>query len=125
MVKNGTFASPAIARASSVLPVPLEAAAVSEGAVNLRPLNHNVADAALVDLIEQLREGDVLRSGALTRILKQGEESKQQQDNNHPQGEIAQIGIHALSFMGAPPAASAPLMVPVGLRPIHVHPATI
>src|SRR5262245_60804952 len=86
----------------------LEAAAVGEGAMNLRSLNHDIADAALIHLIEELREGDVLRGSALTRVLKQGEESKQEQDNDHPQGEIAQIGIHALSFKGPPPAAGAP-----------------
>ena len=60
-------------------------------------MNEHIADTALIHLIEQLREGDVLRAGALTRILEEREERKQKQDNDHPEGEIAQIGIHPLS----------------------------
>ena len=45
----------------------LEAAAVGEGAVDFRPLDQDVAHAALIDLVQELREGDVLRGGALAR----------------------------------------------------------
>ena len=45
----------------------LEAAAVGEGAVDLRPLDQDVAHAALLDLVEELRERDFLRLGALAR----------------------------------------------------------
>ena len=38
----------------------LEAAAIGEGAVDVRSLDRDVADAALVDLGQELREGDVL-----------------------------------------------------------------
>ena len=40
----------------------LEAAAVGEGAVNLRPLDQDVAHAARIDLVQELRERDVLRA---------------------------------------------------------------
>ena len=39
----------------------LEAGAVGEGAVDFRPLDHDVANVVLVDLAQQLRERDVLR----------------------------------------------------------------
>src|SRR5206468_7613610 len=72
----------------------LEAAPVGECAVDLRTLNKDVADAPLIDLVEQLREGDVLSACALTRVLKQREQGEQKQDNDHPKGEVAQVGIH-------------------------------
>ena len=69
--------------------------------MNFRPLNDDVADAALIDLAQQLREGDVLRRGALPRILEQREQCEQQEDNDHPEGEIAQIGVHQASLPAA------------------------
>ena len=56
----------------------LERGAVVEGAVDLRPLDHDVANVVLVDLGQELREGDVLRGRALTRILEKREERQQQ-----------------------------------------------
>ena len=47
-------------QAGIVRRVGLEAAAVGEGAVNFRSLDHHVAHAALVDLVQQLGEGNVL-----------------------------------------------------------------
>ncbi len=78
--------------------IALEGAAVGEVAVDFGALDQDVTDAALVDLVEQLREGNVLRGGVLARILKQREQCKQQQDNDDPQGEIAQIGVHLMSL---------------------------
>ena len=77
--------------------VGLKAAAVGERAVDFRPLDQDIAHPALIDLTEKLREGDVLGAGALTRVLKQREKGEQQKDDNHPQGEVAQVGIHPLS----------------------------
>jgi hypothetical protein len=48
----------------------------------------------LIDLVQQLRERDVLRGGALARILEQSEQRQQQQDDDHPECEVAQIGVH-------------------------------
>jgi hypothetical protein len=58
-----------------------------------------------VDLGQKLGEGDVLRGSALTRILEEREQGQQQQDNNDPQSEIAQIGVHRFSFVVARIAA--------------------
>ncbi len=77
----------------------LKAAPVGVGAVDLRTLDEHVAHAPLIDIAQKLRERNVLRGRALTRILKQREQGKQEQDNDHPQGEIAQIGIHLLSLV--------------------------
>src|ERR1035437_4559481 len=63
--------------------------------------------AALVDLAQELRERDVLRGRALAWILEQREQRQQQQDDNHPEGEIAQIGVHQASL----PAASGAVAI--------------
>ena len=76
----------------------LEAAAVRVGAVNFRPLDHDVAHASLVDLVEQLRERDVLRGGPLPLTLEQGEQCEQQQDDDDPQGKVTKIGVHSASL---------------------------
>jgi hypothetical protein len=62
----------------------------------------------LIDLAQKLREGDVLRGGALTGILEEREQCQQQQDNNDPEGEIAQIRVHRSSFVAARIAALFP-----------------
>ncbi len=72
----------------------LEGLAAGEGAVNFRPLNHDVADMALVDFGQKLRKRDILRGRALTGILEEREQRQQQQDNDDPEGEIAQVGVH-------------------------------
>ena len=46
--------------------------------MDVRPLDHDIAHAALVDLVEQLREGDVGRDRTLTWILEYREEREQQ-----------------------------------------------
>ncbi len=86
----------------------LEAAAVGEGAVDFGTLDQDVAYATLIDLVEELREGNVLRRGALARILEQGEQREQQENDDHPEGEIAQIGVHPLSFMTVGGTAARP-----------------
>ena len=108
--------------------VGLEAAAVGEGAVDLRPLDQDVAHAAVLDLVEELRERDFLRLGALARILEQREQRQQQQDDDDPKGEIAQIGVHSARSLCPACCAGAPQggKVDDDCRswPIHVHPGT-
>ena len=58
------------------------------------PWISDVAHAALIDLVEQLRERNVLRRRVLARVLEQREQREQQQDNNDPQSEISEIGVH-------------------------------
>jgi hypothetical protein len=50
--------------------ISLESAAVGEIAVDFGALDQDVADTALIHLVEQLRERDVLRGGMLAGILK-------------------------------------------------------
>ena len=83
----------------------LEAGAVGEGAVDFGSLDDDVANVVLVDLGQQLRERDVLRGRALTRILEKREQCQQQQNYDDPEGEIAQIGVHRSSFVVARIAA--------------------
>src|SRR6204780_4118470 len=56
----------------------LEARAVVEGAVDFRPLDDDVAHVTLIDLGQQLREGNILGGGALTRVLEEREQCQQQ-----------------------------------------------
>ena len=74
--------------------VGIERAPVRERAMDVRPLDHHIAHAALVNLVEQLREGDVRRNRTLTWILEYREEREQQQNDDHPEGEVSQIGVH-------------------------------
>ena len=90
--------------------ISLEGAAVGEGAVDFGALDQNIAHAALIDLVEQLREGNVLRGRVLARVLKQREQRQQQQDDDDPQGEIAKIGVHRVSLTGVPPAPDGSLV---------------
>jgi hypothetical protein len=89
--------------------VGLEAAAVSEGAVNLRALDQHVADLAGVDLGEKLRERDVGRRGALAGVLEQREQGKQEQNDDDPESEIAKVGVHP---MGLSVSRSCPKLCP-------------
>jgi hypothetical protein len=59
----------------------------------------------LIDFSQELRERYVLRGRALTRVLEEREQCQQEQDNNNPEGEIAQIGVHRTSFVVARIAA--------------------
>ena len=103
----------------------LEARAVGEGAVDIRPLDHDVANMALINFAEELRERDILRGRALTRILEEREQRQQQQNDNDPEGEIPQIGVHRSSFVVARIAALCPWQYPLGRHegiPRSLHP---
>ena len=54
--------------------VGLEGLAVIVGAVDFRPLNDHLAHTALIDLVEQSREGNIRRGRVLTGILEQREQ---------------------------------------------------
>jgi hypothetical protein len=84
------------------------------------PLDHDFPDPALIDFVQELGERNVLRyRPLLPRVLKKREQRQQQQDNDHPKGEIAKLGIHSailphgvtrVQFQTAPhntPSASA------------------
>ncbi len=57
-------------------------------------LNEDVAHTAGIDLGEKLREGDVVADRPLGRVLEQREQRQEQQDDDHPEGEVAQIRVH-------------------------------
>ncbi len=57
--------------------------------MDIGALDHDVADAALVDFRQQLRERDILRGGALAGVLEKREQRQQQQDDDHPEREIS------------------------------------
>ncbi len=77
----------------------LEAAAVGEGAVNFRPLDQRRrAPGRARPRSEAARTRCPDEDVPLTRVLEQREQRQQQQNDDHPEGEIAQIGVHPESF---------------------------
>jgi hypothetical protein len=72
----------------------LERAAVGEGASDVRPLNDDVADLAGLHFGQQLRKRNIVRHLPLARVLEQREQRKQQENDDHPEGEIPQVGVH-------------------------------
>ena len=52
---------------------------------------------ALINLVQKLAEGDVLRRHPLPRVLKQHDERDDEQDYDYPKGKIPEIRIHLRS----------------------------
>jgi len=80
-------------------------------AVDFRSLDDDVANVVLVDFGQELRERDVLRGRALTRVLEKREQCQQQQNYDDQRAKIAQVGVHRSSFVVARIAASFPWAV--------------
>jgi hypothetical protein len=76
----------------------LEGAAIGEVAGQLGTLDGHVADATAIGLGEELREGQVRGPGPLLRALEEREQGQQQEDDDHPQGQVAEIGVHRVSI---------------------------
>src|SRR2546430_17566776 len=53
-----------------------------------------LAHMALVNLIQKLAEGDILRRHPLAGALKQHDERNDEQDNDYPKREIPEIWTH-------------------------------
>jgi hypothetical protein len=88
--------------------------------VNLGTLDYDIADVILINFGEELRERDVLRGGALTGILEKREQRQQQQNDNDPEGKIAQVRVHRSSFVAARNRGLIPLWVAT-----RVHPGSV
>ena len=65
---------------------------------NLIAGDRHLADVALVNFVQKLAEGDVLRRHPLPRILKQHDERDDEQDYDYPKGKIPEIRIHLRSL---------------------------
>ena len=70
---------------------------VGEMAGDLIARDRNLADMALINLVQELAEGDVLRRHPLARVLKQHHERNDEQDYDHPKCKIPEIRIHLRS----------------------------
>jgi hypothetical protein len=81
-------------------------------------------DATLLDLVEELRERNVLRGAALTGILKQREQGQQQQDDDHPEGEIAQVGVHPTSFVTSRMTSAVSSLAAQAASPVYLAPSS-
>ena len=74
----------------------LERAAVLVMAGNVRARDGHVADMAAVDLVQQLAEQDFAARRLLGRALEQRDKRQHQQEDDHPEGKIAQIRVHRI-----------------------------
>src|SRR5438309_83311 len=83
IVKNGTFASPATARARRVLPVAGRRRVVPADLV--APDGH-LLDVSLADLVQEPREADLLDGGRAGLEDVPGEDD--QDENDHPEKKI-------------------------------------
>src|SRR5208337_1786974 len=70
---------------------------VGEMAGDLIARDRNLADMALINLVQELAEGDVLRRHPLARVLKQHHKRNDEQDYDHPKHKIPEIRIHLRS----------------------------
>ena len=68
-----------------------EGAAVRVGAADLRAGDHHVGDAPGIGLAQKLAIGDVAAAAALAWVLEQGHERQHQEEDDDPQGEVAEI----------------------------------
>ena len=74
----------------------LERSPVLHVAGNLRPRDGDVANVAGVGVAQELAEGDFARRSLLARALKQSHERQNEQEDNHPEGEISIVCVHRL-----------------------------
>jgi hypothetical protein len=88
--------------------VGVEGAAIRIVAVDLGSLDGHVADTAVIHLGQELRERNIRRGRARVRILEQREKGEQQKDDNHPEGEVAQVRVHPKSLEDLPDAKRHP-----------------
>ncbi len=90
----------------------LECRAVRVASADLLTRNDDVAHPPLVDVGDELRIGDVAARDALAGVLEQVEKGDQNEADDHPQGEIAEIGVHPLSLGHAAEEPPAPVFGP-------------
>jgi hypothetical protein len=57
---------------------------------------------ALINFVQELAEGDVLRRHPLSRALKQHDARNDKQDYDYPKCKIPEIRIHLRSLLTAP-----------------------
>ncbi len=76
--------------------VGLERAAILVVAGNVRTRDGDVANVAAIDLGQQLAEHDFAAGRLLRRALEQSNQRQNQQEDDHPEGEISQIGVHRI-----------------------------
>src|SRR4051794_11320533 len=63
----------------------------------LRARDRHFADVALVNLVQQLAEGYVLRRYSLPGVLKQHDERNDEQEYDYPKCKVPEIWIHLRS----------------------------
>ena len=68
-----------------------EGPSVRIGAADLRAGNHHVGDAAGIGFAQKLAVGNIAATAALAGTLEQGHERQHQQEDDNPQGEVAEI----------------------------------
>jgi hypothetical protein len=71
-----------------------EGPAIGIRAGDLLPGDHDIRDPSVVRVAEELAVGDVAAAAALAGVLEQRDERQDQQENDHPKGEVAKVRIH-------------------------------
>ena len=71
-----------------------EGAPVGEGAADLRAGYHDIGDPPSIGLVQKLAIGDVASAGAMARVLEKRDKRKHQQEDDNPQGKVAEVRIH-------------------------------
>ena len=74
----------------------LKVAAVGEMSRDLIAGDGHILDVAALDLGEQLREADLVAADLHARALEQVEQGDQEEADEHPNGEVAEIRVHGL-----------------------------
>ena len=87
----------------------LERPPVLHVAGNLRARDRDVANVAGVGVGQELAEGDLARRRLLARALEQGHERQNEQEDDHPQGEISIVCVHNLPVTERSPEISRTL----------------
>ena len=82
----------------------LERAAIRQGSVNLRTRNLNRGDPARINILQELAVGHVSRRAAMARILEKRHKCQHQQDDDDPEREIPDIGVHETGQPWSSPA---------------------
>ncbi len=77
-----------------------EVAATHIGPGHILPGDHHRLDLAGIGIVQQLAVGNLAAAAPMPRILEQRDEGEHKQEDDDPQGEVAEIRVHR-SILGA------------------------
>ncbi len=86
-----------------------EGTVIGKMTVDLIAGDRHFPNMALIDLVQELAEGDVLRRRPLSRVLEQHDQRNDKQEYDHPKCKIPEIRIHLRPATGDVLEADRPL----------------